>query len=118
MPGANRVSKAQVVREYLSQHQGASPKQVVEALSDKDINLDARYVSDIKSRWKKNKHKQKLAGKKSGKKSVSSKAKYPRHNLERALRIPQAILEQNAGRECTEKESASFVGGVNSGRRI
>ncbi len=37
-------------------------------------------------------------------------AKYPRHNLERALRIPQAILEQNAGHECSEEESAKYVG--------
>jgi hypothetical protein len=42
--------------------------------------------------------------------SSEHQPKYPRHSLERVLRIPQAILEQNAGRECTEKESASFVG--------
>jgi hypothetical protein len=35
---------------------------------------------------------------------------YPRHSLERALRIPNAILEQNAGKECSDEESAAFVG--------
>lgn len=37
-------------------------------------------------------------------------AKYPRHAVEKALRIPTAILEQNAGKECTVKESAGFLG--------
>jgi hypothetical protein len=37
-------------------------------------------------------------------------AKYPRHTLEKALRIPQAIIEQNAGKETSEPDSAKFVG--------
>lgn len=37
-------------------------------------------------------------------------AKYPRHAVDKALRIPTAILEQNAGKECTVKESAGFLG--------
>lgn len=37
-------------------------------------------------------------------------AKYPRHAVDKALRIPGAILEQNAGKECTVKESAGFLG--------
>lgn len=36
--------------------------------------------------------------------------KYPRHSLEKALRIPQAILAQNAGRECTDEDCAKFLG--------
>lgn len=35
---------------------------------------------------------------------------YPRHSLEKAIRIPQGILEQNAGKECTDQESATYVG--------
>lgn len=35
---------------------------------------------------------------------------YPRHSLEKVLRIPKAILEQNAGKECTDQESATYVG--------
>jgi hypothetical protein len=35
---------------------------------------------------------------------------YPRHSLEKSLRIPKAILEQNAGKECTDQESANYVG--------
>jgi hypothetical protein len=40
----------------------------------------------------------------------SGGAKFPRHAVDKALRIPRAILEQNAGKECTDKESASFLG--------
>lgn len=34
---------------------------------------------------------------------------YPRHSLEKALRIPSGILEQNAGKVCTDEESATYV---------
>jgi hypothetical protein len=45
------------------------------------------------------------------KKLVSKKApSYPRYSIEKALRIPRAILEQNAGKECTDQESAKYVG--------
>lgn len=43
-------------------------------------------------------------------KAVTNPAKYPRHSLEKALRIPKAILEQNAGKECSDQQSAAFVG--------
>ncbi len=39
---------------------------------------------------------------------------YPRHSLEKALRIPKAILEQNAGKEVTDKEAAKFLGITNT----
>lgn len=35
---------------------------------------------------------------------------YPRHSVDKALRIPRAIIEQNAGKLCTPNEAASFVG--------
>jgi hypothetical protein len=37
-------------------------------------------------------------------------AKYPRQSLEKALRIPKAILDQNAGKDCSDEESATFCG--------
>lgn len=43
-------------------------------------------------------------------KEKSPPAKYPRHSVEKSLRIPKAILEQNAGKPCTVKESAGFLG--------
>lgn len=41
---------------------------------------------------------------------VANPAKYPRQSLEKVLRIPRAILDQNAGKSCTDQESADFVG--------
>lgn len=56
----------------------------------------------------------KTAGKNTGRKNresaASTSARYPRHAVDKALRIPRAILDQNAGRECTDKESATFLG--------
>jgi len=39
----------------------------------------------------------------------SPPAKYPRHTVSKSLRIPEAILKQNAGKECTVEESADFL---------
>lgn len=53
------------------------------------------------------------------KSSKSEKAKstgssnYPRHSLEKALRIPIAILEQNAGKETSDSEAARYIGVTN-----
>jgi hypothetical protein len=41
----------------------------------------------------------------------SGRAKYPRHSVERALRIPKAILDQNAGKPVTPEEAATLFGG-------
>jgi hypothetical protein len=40
----------------------------------------------------------------------SVQAKFPRHPVERALRIPKAIYDQNAGNPCTPAEAARFTG--------
>ena len=53
--------------------------------------------------------KKKKVSKTSGRRAAS-RAKYPRHSLDKAVRIPHAILDQNAGKECTEKEAAAFLG--------
>ncbi|VCU72614.1 hypothetical protein PIGHUM_04716 [Pigmentiphaga humi] len=41
---------------------------------------------------------------------ISPPAKYPRNSVDKSLRIPKAILEQNAGKPCTVNESAKFLG--------
>lgn len=105
------VNKAQAVRDYLSKHRKAKPQEVATALTSDGVEVNARYVSSVKSQTKLKKTKAKPRKSKTKKTKASVRqAKYPRHNLERALRIPRAILEQNAGRECSEKESAAFVG--------
>jgi hypothetical protein len=40
----------------------------------------------------------------------AAKLKFPRHALSKVLRVPRAILEQNAGKPCTPDEAATFVG--------
>lgn len=35
---------------------------------------------------------------------------FPRHSVGKALRIPKAILDQNAGKACTAAEAAAFLG--------
>src|SRR5262249_19866026 len=56
------------------------------------------------------------SAKKSAKKGTGSSAKkygpvgFPKHSILKALRIPQAILENNAGKDCTDREAAGFAG--------
>lgn len=40
----------------------------------------------------------------------TSKAKFPRHSLAKALRIPSMLFEQNAGKACTRQDAARFFG--------
>jgi len=40
----------------------------------------------------------------------SGVAAYPRHSVRKALRVPKAVLEQNAGKVCTDREAAKFAG--------
>jgi hypothetical protein len=37
-------------------------------------------------------------------------ATFPKHAISQCLRIPEAVLEQNAGKECTYREAAKFGG--------
>lgn len=61
-------------------------------------------------RSKRGSRKKRPRAKSSGKSAKSPPAKYPRHAVDKALRVPRGILEQNAGKECTVKESAGFLG--------
>jgi hypothetical protein len=50
-------------------------------------------------------------GKKAKAVDVSARGSpYPRHSIDRALRIPKAIIEQNAGKPCSTEEAAEFIG--------
>ncbi|GEP98119.1 hypothetical protein [Chitinophaga cymbidii] len=69
----------------------------------------------------------KSAAKKTVKKNNSSKnnrpknpaptSNFPRHEVEKSLRIPRTILEQNAGKDTSEAEVSKYIGvkGVSSG---
>lgn len=64
----------------------------------------------------------KKAGKKKATKRKSAKRKaanvgtkfgpmlFPKHSVLKAIRIPQAVLENNAGKDCTDREAATFAG--------
>jgi len=41
---------------------------------------------------------------------AGNKAKFPRHSVAKAIRIPQAILDQNAGKACSRADAAKFLG--------
>ena len=36
--------------------------------------------------------------------------KFPRHSLEKVLRVPRALLDQNAGKESSDADVAKFLG--------
>lgn len=44
------------------------------------------------------------------KSAAARPSKYPRQSVEKALRVPQAILDKNAGHACTRAEAAGFLG--------
>jgi hypothetical protein len=61
------------------------------------------------------KHKKKRAKRKKSPGTAKRTARgaqlaYPKNSIMKCLRIPQAILENNAGKECTDDEAAQFVG--------
>ncbi len=53
----------------------------------------------------------KAKGSGSGSSSISSN--YPRHTIDKALRLPRAIIEQNAGKDTTDSDAASYIGITN-----
>lgn len=56
------------------------------------------------------KMKKRLTQKVTGVTESIASTKYPRHAIDKSLRIPRALLDQNAGRECSERDAARFVG--------
>lgn len=59
--------------------------------------------------------KKKPAAKKKIVESATGVAKYPRHSIKKVLRIPAAILDQNAGNPCSSLETAEYLGVGHSG---
>lgn len=85
---------------------------VAKAEQSVEIEKKPAIKKSVKKKVAKNRSTKKRT-KKSKRKSTNSRAsqaKYPRHDVEKSLRIPGAILEQNAGKPCTDKESAKFLG--------
>jgi hypothetical protein len=72
---------------------------------------------EVKVKSKRSKRKRKRKPAKTSTSSAASNSSagrgarvaFPKHSLLSCLRIPQAILEQNAGDECTDREAAAFA---------
>jgi hypothetical protein len=51
----------------------------------------------------------KKAGAGGGARGGAARVKYPKHSILDCIRIPQAIIEQNAGEACTDREGAGYA---------
>jgi hypothetical protein len=71
------------------------------------VSNESKGKKSRKGRKKKRKSKR---ARLSQEKSATGRLGFPKHAPLKCLRIPQAILEQNAGKECTDKEAAGFAG--------
>lgn len=105
-----KQSKAQAVRDYLADHKNALPRDVVAALAQKDITVDASYVSKIKSKKRKTKSTSTKKAKSAPKSSSSKQWTFPKNTLEDAIRIPKAIEEKNAGNPMRAADLPKAVG--------
>lgn len=50
--GQSKVNKSAAIRDYLSAHKGAMPKETSAALKAKGIDVSPQMVSLIKAKWK------------------------------------------------------------------
>lgn len=87
---------------------------------DEEADVPASPVSKPSAKKRKSRRKRtKRGGPEKRPTAGRSTARFPRHSVEKALRIPKAIIDQNAGKECTDRESAKFVGvGFNGPYRV
>ncbi|MGA9853043.1 MAG: hypothetical protein WBR15_08945 [Gammaproteobacteria bacterium] len=76
---------------------------------DDNVNTSADGAKPAKNKKvaRRGKAKRKIAREKG---RPSGVAAYPRHSVRKALRIPKAVLEQNAGRTCSDREAVKFAG--------
>jgi hypothetical protein len=71
------------------------------------VNAKSTKAAKRRKRVKRNSARAKTGGDKG---RPSGLAAYPRHSVRKALRVPKAILEQNAGKACSDREAAKFAG--------
>lgn len=102
-----KKSKVQAVREYLAEHTDATPQGVVDALKEQNVTVDARYVSQIKSKAQKPKSSSK---KPSAKETTGKQWTFPKNALEDAIGVAKAIEEKNAGNPMRAEDLPRTVG--------
>ena len=106
------ANKAQAVRDYAKAHPRAKNVTIAEALREDGVEVDTAYVADVQRRRKAARRKKpsKKKTRQDAGAAPQGKFNYPRHSLDKVLRIPKGILDQNAGKECTAKDAAKFLG--------
>jgi hypothetical protein len=76
-------------------------------------NATVTPVDEAPNRAKKGKRRRKKKSKKdkvgSSNRGGAGRVAFPKDSLAKVLRIPQAIIEQNAGNGCTDREAAAFA---------
>jgi hypothetical protein len=103
-------SKAQVVRDYLANHDKASPQEVVRALAAQGVTVDARYVSKISAKKRKARATSPNRASPETASSSTKQWKFPKNTLEDAIRIPKAIEENYAGNPMRAADLCKVVG--------
>ncbi len=63
-----------------------------------------------KPRSKKGRRSGRRAKARRGRPTVAGASSFPRHSVQKALRVPRAIFEQHAGKACSDREAAQFCG--------
>lgn len=97
------ISKAQSVRDYIAKHPKAKPRDVATVLTEQGVEVNASYVSKVKSKSTKSKEtRKKSTANRRKSKNASRRGRsarpYPAKTIEEALSIPEAIRTQNNGK--------------------
>jgi hypothetical protein len=84
-------------------------KENVEAKAKIRIPIDTKKLGATAKKKARRRRSKDKGGRKAAIRAVGVTA-FPRHSILKCLRIPQAILEQNAGKECKDRDAAKFAG--------
>ncbi|MFC1512308.1 hypothetical protein ACFL5H_03835, partial [Candidatus Latescibacterota bacterium] len=105
-----KQNKAQAIRDYLAKHVKASHQEVVAALAEQKITVDAKYVYKVKPKSRKKKAAFSKKTTPAAKAASSKQWTFPKNTLEDAIRIPKSIEEKNAGNPMRAEDLTKAVG--------
>lgn len=98
----NSIEKPQTEQKKVAKK--ATLKSPVKSVAKKDTKKAGKIQA------KNSKNKGSATSSTGSKTQTVSTSNYPRHSVEKALRIPKAILDQNAGKECSIDDAAKYLG--------
>src|SRR5215207_4761285 len=108
---ADNDAPAKQTQDQASSTDNKEPSSKAAAKKQSPSKLSAKSVAKKKrSKAKGKKHRGASKATKVSAAAAAQAAKYPRHSVDKSLRVPRAILEQNKGKECTDQEAAGFLG--------